>query len=285
MINYYLLTKPGIIIGNLFTVAAGFILASHGLKQYPLFFLTLIGLGFIIASACIFNNYIDREIDKKMSRTKNRAFAKGLVSGWKAIALANVLGLTGALVLFLYTNILTVLVAASGFFVYVLLYSLWKRHTIYGTAIGSIAGATPPVVGYCAISNQFDIGAVLLFVMLILWQMPHFFSIAVYHFDDYVKASIPVLPIKRGMQKTKERMIVYIISFIVVSGLLTVFHYTGYFFLIVTTLLGFAWLGLCLKGFKSSNEKRWARNMFRLSLVVITCMCIIIPFDLMPFDR
>ena len=88
---------------------------------------------------------------------------------------------------------MTVFVAGIGFFVYVVLYSLWKCHTIYGTAIGSVAGAVPPVVGYCAVSNHFDAGALILFAMMVLWQMPHFFSIALMHFDDYVAAEIPVL--------------------------------------------------------------------------------------------
>ena len=78
MINYYLLTKPGIIMGNLVTLAAGFLLASKGMIDFRLFFATLLGLAFIMASACVFNNYIDRQIDKKMERTKNRALVKGI---------------------------------------------------------------------------------------------------------------------------------------------------------------------------------------------------------------
>ena len=138
-----------------------------------------------MASACVFNNYIDRQVDKKMERTKNRALVTGLISGRNAILFATLLGLIGNLILFLYTNLLTVFVAGLGFFVYVVLYSLWKCRTIYGTAIGSIAGAVPPVVGYCAVSNHFDAGALILFAMMVLWQMPHFFAIALLHFDDY----------------------------------------------------------------------------------------------------
>jgi heme o synthase len=81
MINYYLLTKPGIIMGNLFTLAAGFLLASKGVIDFPLFFATLLGLAGIMASACVFNNYIDRQVDQKMKRTENRPLVKGLISG------------------------------------------------------------------------------------------------------------------------------------------------------------------------------------------------------------
>lgn len=279
MINYYLLIKPGIILGNLFTVAMGFFLASKGLFNFWLFLATMIGLAFIMASACIFNNYIDRQVDKKMKRTQNRALASGAISVRSAIILAVLLAVIGNVVLFFYTNLLTVMVAGVGFFVYVILYSMWKCRTVYGTAIGSIAGAVPPVVGYCAVSNHFDMGAVVLFTMLVLWQMPHFFAIAMLHFDDYRKAEIPVLPIKKGVHRTKVHMALYILGFIITAAMLTFFHYTGYVYLIVTTGIGLLWLALSLHGFTSENDVLWGKKMFRLSLVLIMAICFVVPFD------
>lgn len=280
MINYYLLTKPGIILGNLFTVAAGFLLASKGVIDFWLFFATLIGLVFVMASACVFNNYIDRPVDKKMERTKNRALVTGLISGRNAILFATSLGILGNLILLLYTNILTVCVADLGFLVYVVLYSFWKCRTVYGTAIGSIAGAVPPVVGYCAVSNHFDAGALILFSMMVLWQMPHFFAIALFHYDDYVAAGIPALPIKKGIIRTKIHMVLYIIGFIFAAMMLTFFNYTGYIYLFVAMSIGISWLWLCLAGFKSDNDQLWGRLMFRLSLVLIMSICFVIPFDI-----
>lgn len=276
MINYYLLTKPGIIFGNLVTVAAGFLLASKGNVDFWLFFATLIGLAFVMASSCVFNNYINREDDKKMQRTKNRALVTGLISAKSAIVFGIGLGTIGSFILFFYTNLLTVMVAGIGFFVYVILYSFWKCRTIYGTAIGSIAGATPPVVGYCAVSNHFDMGALLLFTIMVLWQMPHFFAIAMYHLDDYVAAEIPVLPVKKGILRTKIHMMVYILGFVLTASMLTFFHYTGYVYLIVTIGIGLVWLGLCLQGFKKVNAQLWGRSMFRLSLVMIIATCFVI---------
>lgn len=279
MINYYLITKPGIIFGNLITLAAGFLLASKGQINFALFFATLIGLAFIMASACVFNNFIDRPIDKKMQRTKNRALVKGVISNQHAIIFAIILSILGNIVLFVYTNLLTVFVASIGFFIYVILYSLWKSRTIYGTAIGSVAGAIPPVVGYCAVSNHFDLGALILFAILVLWQMPHFFSIALYHLDDYKAAHLPLLPIEKGALRTKVHMLIYILGFIIASIMLTLFHYTGYLYLIVTITLGLAWLALCVKGFKSSDDQIWGGQMFRLSLLIIMVFSFIIPFD------
>lgn len=284
MINYYLLTKPGIILGNLVTLAAGFILGSKGIIDYWLFLTTLLGLAFIMASACVFNNYIDRDVDKKMKRTKNRPLVQGLITGPNALLFATVLGIFGGLILFEFTNYIALAIAGIGFFVYVVLYSFWKCRTVYGTAIGSIAGAVPPVVGYCAASNQFDLAAGLLFVMLVFWQMPHFFAIALLHFEDYVKAGIPVLPISKGILRTKIHMALYIIGFILFTMMLTLYNYTGYIFMIAALGMGLAWLALSLHGFRRENYVRWGRQMFILSLVVIGLICFVIPFDLAKFS-
>lgn len=276
---YYLLTKPGIIFGNLVTSVAGFALASKGHFNILLFLAVFVGLGGVIASACVFNNYIDRKADAKMARTKNRALATGLIAGKNAILFALLLGVSGIWVLSVYTNLLATSIAATGFFFYVVLYSFGKYLSTYGTLVGSIAGAVPPVVGYCAVTNQFDAGAFILFLLLVLWQMPHFFAIAMYRCDEYAAASIPVLPVKRGMHVTKIRMLLYVIAFILTIPLLIVYGYTGYAYLSVAVLLGLSWLYLCIKGFKAGNDKVWARQMFRLSLVIIMGLCLMISLD------
>jgi protoheme IX farnesyltransferase len=284
MINYYLITKPGIMLGNLITMAAGFLLASKGNIDLSLFLITLIGLGGIIASACVFNNYIDRDIDKKMARTKNRPLVTGRISKGHALFFATLLLLLGNALLFAFTNLLTLALADAGFFIYVVLYSFWKCHTLYGTAIGSIAGAIPPVVGYTAVSNHLDAGALILFTIMVLWQMPHFFSIAIYRMDDYIAAELPLLPIRRGLLRTKIHMVAYIAGFILAATLLTYFGYTGILYLAATVLFGLIWLGLCISGFKQMDNKQfnrvWGRNMLRCSLVVIFAFCLMIPFDL-----
>ena len=272
---YYILTKPGIIFGNILTTLSGFFLASKGVLNEALFLATLLGLSLVIASACVFNNYMDRKEDAKMARTKNRALAAGLISNQSALIFATVLGLSGLSLLIAYTNLLATLLALSGFLIYVILYTLGKYHSPHATLVGSIAGAIPPVVGYTAVSNQFDLGAALLFMIIVLWQMPHFFAIALYRQDDYAAASIPVLPVKKGVYTTKVHMLLYCIAFILAAAMLTLFGYTGYTYLITAVSLGIAWLCLCIKGFhKDSRDVVWARQMFRFSLVVVTLLCI-----------
>lgn len=277
--NYLMLTKPGIIFGNAVTAVAGFMLASKGHVDLLLFVAMLTGLSLIIGSACVFNNYIDRGIDVKMTRTKTRALAIGAVSVAPALMFASALGCSGALILALFTNVVALWMALAGFFVYVMLYSPCKYYSSYATEIGSIAGAIPPVVGYAAVTNGLDLGALLVFLLIAFWQMPHFYAIAMYRLEDYAAASIPVLPLAKGLQRTKVQMFVYVVLFLITSCLLTTFGYTASAYLFVVTLVGMYWLVLASKGFTITNDKKWARSMFIYSLVVVMILSLMICVD------
>jgi protoheme IX farnesyltransferase len=277
--SYVALTKPGIICGNAITAAGGVALASKGHIDYGLLLAVLLGLSCIVGSACVFNNYIDRKADRRMARTKNRPLAKGSISVKNALLFGTLLGLIGVLTLDRYTNLLTLLVALAGFFIYVGVYSFFKYRSEYGTLVGSIAGAVPPVVGYCAVTHHLDAGAAVLFLIVVFWQMPHFFAIALYRLNDYLAAAIPVLPLKKGVKATKKQMLFYIGCFMAAALALPLLGYAGYIYLAMAALLGSVWLWLCFKGFKADNDALWARTMFRFSLVVIMVLCFMISID------
>jgi protoheme IX farnesyltransferase len=279
--EYYVLLKGGLVLGNLITVVAGFLLAGKGQPiNFLLLFATIGGIYFVMASGCVFNNYIDRDIDAIMERTKNRALVERRISPRAALFFASILGVAGFFMLALFTNPLTVLMAAVGFFFYVVMYSLWlKRRSVYGTLIGAVSGAIPPVVGYCAAGNRFDMGAVILFLIMVSWQMPHFFAIGIRRVEDYAAARIPIMPVSAGIVRTKVSMLIYIVEFIVASSLLTIYGYVGFGYLAVALILGFAWLALGITGFRFSGQKAdalWARNMFLFSLAVMMVLFITI---------
>ncbi len=278
--SYIQLAKPGIIFGNLITACAGFGLASKGHFNFCLFISMLVGLALVIGAACVFNNYLDRFIDQKMVRTKNRPLASGAVTTTHALIFGAILGVLGVAVLGFFTNLLATLLAICGALLYVMVYSFMKKKSHFATEIGSIAGAIPPVVGYAAITNQLDGAALLLFLILVFWQMPHFFAIALFRLHDYKAAAIPVLPVKKGIRSTKIQMLVYVVVFTLTAMLLTLLGYAGYLFLIVISLLGVAWLWLSFQGFSCKNDTVWAKKMFRFSLVVIMLFSIVLPLDL-----
>lgn len=277
--DYYTLTKPGIIYGNAVTVIAGFFLASSSVLEWKLLPLVLIGISLIIASGCVFNNYIDRDIDSLMERTKKRALVVGSIPSLYALVYGAVLGLLGTGVLLFFTNYTTVLVALTGLFVYVVVYSLWlKRTSVHSALIGGISGAIPPVVGYVAVSGTLDIGAILLFSILVLWQMPHSFAIAIYRLGDYQAAHIPVLPVMRGVTITKLQIIIYTILFVIATCLLFVFGYVGQLYLYTMLLLGALWIRIAVLGLytDATHDTTWAKKVFRFSIIVLTVWCLVI---------
>lgn len=281
MIKQYLqVTKPGIIFGNLISVIGGFLLASKGEIDYPLFFATLLGVSLVVASGCVFNNYIDRDIDRIMERTKNRPLVKGLINPTASLIYASVLGIAGVVLLYVAANPLAMSIAVFGFIIYVGVYSLYmKRKSVYGTLIGSLSGSAPPVIGYCAVSGEFDAGAVILLLIFSLWQMPHSYAIAIFRFKDYQAANIPVLPVIKGISVAKRHIILYILAFMIATLMLTLVGYAGYKYLIVASAVSIWWLGMALSGYKATNDKVWARKLFIFSIVAITSLSVMMSVD------
>lgn len=277
--DYYRLTKPGIVYGNLLPVIAGFFLASQGNLDWPLFAETMLGIGLVIGSACVFNNYLDREIDARMDRTKKRALASGRISVEAALTYGVVLGLLGFGLLIFLTDALAAGAAAIGFICYVVIYGWAKRNTIHSTLIGSISGAVPPLVGYCAVSDRIDLAAVLLFFSLVFWQMPHFYAIGIYRAADYRRASLPILPLKASLRATKWQMFLYTAAYVLCSLLFWMEGYTAYSFLLVSLAIGLWWLKKAWQGFKTLDDVRWARQMFGRSLVVLLVFSFILSID------
>ncbi len=268
------IVKPGIIFGNIVTVCGGFFLGSQGLFSFPLLLETLLGMALIIACGCVLNNIIDIDIDSLMERTKHRPLVKGLMSKKTAFIYAIILGILGFLVLIFKTNWLTTSIAFVGLFFYVVVYSLaLKRKSSWGTAVGGIAGAVPPVVGYCAVTGSFDTGAIILFLILFFWQMPHFYAIGIYRLSDYAAASIPILPIKKNIPYTKLVMLFYTLAFTIAAISPSLFGYTGYAYFIVALILGCTWFYYGWQGLKATDNKIWARKMFLFSIINITVLC------------
>jgi protoheme IX farnesyltransferase len=274
--DYYTLTKPGIIRGNIVTAAAGFFLASPVVVDYWRLLAVLAGMSLVIASACVCNNYLDRDIDQKMDRTKGRPSVTGSVSLRAAMIYAAILGLAGGVILASWVNWLTAAIGFTGFVFYVVVYGYTKRHSVHGTLIGTISGATPPVAGYTAVTNQLDSAAIILFVILVCWQMAHFYGIALYRLNDYKAANIPVMPAVHGVKVTKIQLLVWILLFTIAAGLLTVYGYTGNTYLVIVLVVGLSWLGLSLRDYRRLTAERWGRKVFLLSLLVITLVSLAI---------
>jgi len=277
--TYYRLTKPGIIYGNVLSCIAGFLLAAGLNINILLFFATIFGTGLVIASGCVINNYTDRQIDKKMMRTKNRATALGLISKTNIIIFSSVLGALGFGILILFTNPLVVMCGVIAMIFYTVFYGITKRKSPIGTIVGTVPGAMPLVAGYVAVTNLIDLGAVLLFFIMVFWQIPHFWAIGIFRLNDYREAGIPILPVEKGVKITKTYMLLCMILFVVCSSLLTYFGFTGNVFLIVMLILGLHWIYMGFKGFKTTDDIKWARKVFFYSIIILMSMSALMAFN------
>jgi protoheme IX farnesyltransferase len=278
--KYYQLTKPGIVYSNVMTAAAGFLFACKWHVDFKLFLSLVFGTALIIASACVFNNYIDRGIDAKMSRTKKRATVTGEIGAKTANVHATILGIVGFVIL-TQTNVLTFVVGVIAFFSYVVLYGIAKRKSVHGTLVGTIPGSASLVAGYTAVTGRLSLAALLLFLIMLTWQMAHFYSIAIFRLEDYKAANIPVLPAVKGIMATKRQIMSYITFFTLTTISLTLFQYTGLVFLGIMASLGFYWLYQGFIGFNIKADQKWARGMFGVSLIVLLIFSVALPIGVL----
>ncbi|WKE63911.1 heme o synthase [Gallaecimonas kandeliae] len=278
--KFITITKPGIIFGNLISVAGGFFLAAKGTFDWVTLVGTLVGVSLVVACGCVLNNCIDRDIDKKMERTRTRVLAQGEMPLGLALIYAQWLGIVGLTTLYLTSNLLAVGVAFGGLVIYVGFYSLlFKRNSVHGTLIGSFSGAAPPLAGYVAVTNQLDLGAGILFLIFSLWQMPHSYAIAIFRLKDYSAASIKVLPVAKGILVAKHHIVAYIVLFVMASLALTLTGYTGYFYLAAAMVLGGYWLCLAVRGYKAQDDVSWARKVFGFSILTVTLLSLMMSID------
>jgi protoheme IX farnesyltransferase len=278
--DYVTLAKPGIIFSNLITAFGGFWVAAQWHLDWALLVYAMIGTALVMGSGCVLNNYLDREMDMKMARTKNRALPTGKMHPNVVLWYGIIMGIIGTTGLWFLVNPLTALFGLLGLFVYVWIYTAWfKRTSVWSTVVGAISGAVPPVMGYVAVANQVDIGAYILFAILFLWQMPHFWALGIRRVEEYRAAGFPLLPVVRGSFVTKISMMRYVVLLVPTSTLLYFYGYVGMIFLVSAIVMGLYWAWLCVKGFQARDEEAWAKKVFIYSINYLTVLFIIMVID------
>jgi protoheme IX farnesyltransferase len=277
--RYYWLAKPGIVYGNLVTAIAGYFFGAAGHPTLTKLLAVIFGVAFVIGCGCVLNNIIDIPLDTLMKRTKTRALVSKKISTRAAYIYAVALGLAGFYILAQFTNALTVYTGAVGLVFYVLVYGYAKRRSVHSTLVGTVSGATPLVAGYVAATNRLDLAALLLFLVMLCWQMAHFYAIAIRHVKDYKAAGIPVLPVKKGTEATEQQIIFYIIGFMIASLFLSGFGYVGIIYSTVMVLVSVRWLQLAFRGYANEDPQKWAKRVFLFSLVSLLVFNFMIAID------
>lgn len=267
--------KTGIIKSNLIPMFAGLTLSIYTyqyglLEKLPEIILAFIGSSLVMGAAGAFNNLYDRDIDSIMERTKSRPTVTGEIKPKQVLWLGIFMSVFGIIAL-AFTTPLAAFLGFLGLFFYVVPYTMWtKRKTIYNTEVGSISGAMPPLIGWAAIHPDITHPAILgLFVITVIWQMPHFYAIAIRKHDEYKAANVPMLPVVKGVRRTYIQTNIYLVILIGISFLLGSLSIG---LMLVALLLGVIWLILSVYGYKRMDPEKWAKSLFIFSLVHMTVL-------------
>ena len=258
--SYSQLTKLGIVIFAVLTAGLAYLLALPDFSYFDLnaFAVFCFAFYFVCSGSFILNQAQEWRRDQKMDRTKNRPIPKGNLSPWLAVVLAGLFLAFGLGLLFL-VNTLTALLACLTVILYNVFYTVWwKRRLKYGAVLGAIPGAMPPVIGYSAIENNiFQTPSVYLFLLLFFWQMPHFWSLALYYRKDYEKADFPILPVVSSREITVYHIGLYLLAYLGLALASPLFLRTGLMYLLFLVPLAGILLYQFYKYFYHSS--RWLK--------------------------
>lgn len=277
--DYMELCKPRVVALMLLTVVVGMYLATPGWVALSTLSASLVGIGFCAGSAAAINHLVDRRIDAIMARTRKRPVARGRVSVKQALCFATILGILGLIVLTFFVNTLTAILTFVTLIGYAGIYTGYlKRATPQNIVIGGLAGAAPPLLGWTAVTNQLDPQALLLVLIIFTWTPPHFWALAIYRFEEYKHAEIPMLPVTHGIRFTKLNVLLYTILLLVVSALPFVVGMSGWLYLIGATLLGLRFLYWAIVLYRS-EQPTIAMRTFRFSIVYLMMLFVFLLID------
>jgi protoheme IX farnesyltransferase len=277
--DYIELCKPRVVLLMLLTVVVGMYLATPGWVDLSLIGLTLIGIGLCAGSAAAINHLVDRHIDSIMARTKKRPVAHGRISVEQALWFAVILGILGLTLLIVFVNKLTALLTFVTLIGYAGVYTGYlKRATSQNIVIGGLAGAAPPLLGWTAVTNHLDPQALLLVLIIFTWTPPHFWALAIYRFEEYQNAQIPMLPVTHGIQFTKLNVYLYTILLLVVSVLPFTVGMSGWLYLAGALGLGFRFLFWAHQLYYTEKPVI-AMRTFRFSIVYLMLLFVFLLID------
>lgn len=277
--SYYLLCKPNVVYMMLICALVGMLLAEDTVSSIPTILIALLGIALCSGSAAAINQVIDRKADAAMTRTDQRPLPQGELSAFHASCFALVIGILGAVILFLFINTLTMILTLASLVGYAFIYTVYlKRATPQNIVIGGLAGAAPPLLGWASISNTIDPHALLLVLIIFVWTPPHFWALAIYRKDEYAKESIPMLPVTHGVAFTKLQIVLYTIILFIVSILPYIVLMSGGIYFVSAVILSSIFLYYSIKLYFSDDDAI-AMKTFNFSIYYIFLIFVALLLD------
>jgi protoheme IX farnesyltransferase len=265
------LAKPRITALVLITTAGGYWLAP--VKAGPLVAtLTIIGTILIVAGANALNMYLERDIDGRMERTKDRPLPAGRLAPRVALWFGVALSVAAVPILAIGANATTALLAVLANLSYVLAYTPMKQRSHWALLVGAVPGAMPPLLGWTAATGTIGAGGLVLFGILFLWQVPHFLAISIFRREDYARAGLKVMPNTVGLRATKHSIARYLFALLAVSLLLVPLGVEGPRYTVLAGTLGTVFLGWGCWGLRDEAGARWARSLFGISILYLVLL-------------
>jgi len=277
--EFIVLTKPRVNLLIMFTAIVGMLLAHQSTLNYELILFSSIGIGLAASAAAIINHVVDQKIDSIMDRTKSRPLVNGSIKPLHAIYFALFLSITSITMLYLLMNVLTALLTLLSIIIYSVIYSVYlKNLTSQNIVIGGIAGAMPPLLGCTSITNQIEPFPLVLFLIIFLWTPPHFWALAVYKYEDYKKANIPMLPVTHGRDFARLHIFLYSILLFCITLFPYILGLSGFIYLTGVVLIGLKFVidSYSLMISKSASE---AIALFKYSITYLAVLFALLLFD------
>ena len=260
------LCKPKIVLLLTVTALVGMLLSINFYSNIAAGLYSLLGFTFLAASSASLNQIFDRETDKNMKRTRGRPLAKGNLTLTSALIFTSTLMFLGSSLMLYYSNILTFLITTFGFVFYSLIYTIYlKWNTPQNIVIGGLSGALLPLIGWTAVTNEISLLPLILVLVIFLWTPPHFWPLAIDRMEEYKKEGVPMMPIAKGVSRTKKEMLMY--ALLLTGASITPFLYglTGYFYLISTVALNGYFIYLCII-YLNDRKNQLSMKIFNFSV-------------------
>jgi len=265
------LTKSIVLIANVLPILTGFWLAIYFtnasfIAHIDTLIITIIGSTLIIAGALILNNWYEVDLDREMTRTQERPTVTGNFSMNTVLAMGIIASILGIGIMFL-TTMEAAVYSFLGWFTYVVLYTFWsKRKYTLNTMIGSVSGAFTPLIGWATIESAYHVVPIVLFIVLLIWQIPHTFAITIRRYEEYKVAGVPMLPVVYGIPMTKRQTVIYIACLLPLPLFLSSI---GIAFVAIAMLMNIVWLIVGISGFFAKDDVKWANMIFYFSLTYL----------------
>ena len=277
--EFILLTKPRVNLLIMFTAIVGMLLAHDGNLNYEIIFFASVGIGLAASAAAIINQVIDQKIDSIMDRTKSRPLVQGNIKPEHAVIFALFLSTSSLFILYLFVNLLTSILTFISIIIYSLIYSVYlKNLNSQNIVIGGIAGAMPPLLGWTSITNQIEPFPLVLFLIIFLWTPPHFWALAVYKYDDYLKADVPMLPITHGKDFARLHIFLYSILLFCITLFPYLLGFSGLIYFIGAFVFGMKFVVDSYLLYVIRSEER-AIDLFKYSITYLAILFTLLLVD------